>query len=762
MDYKDRDNLISIDEVISRAKKLGIDLGKGNSRERLRYLTKIGLLPHAKRKSFNGGPPNGAYPKYVIDLLKEIDEEIKAGKSIQEIKREKIKKEKEREKEERLLSKLYKYPAYEPLYTTPPSVFESGFEDKEAVSKEKESEISSKLSIFIKLAVIVLIMGLFTSFAYTKISLSKINLGKLSANLVSHFLAAITPSPSFSKEIPSGSSAPALPNEPYLTINAETDINAPLNVKEAISAPALGLQKDGFKGILTATTLTVDRTYTLPDASGTICLTSGNCVGIGGEVTSRGGVPNRLTKFLSSRKIGISSIEDFYTGGTAITIDSAGKIGIGTSNPKARLEVGGDFFAKGGIRAEKDIFAQGNLLVEKDAGIGVKNPAYPLDVKGKIHATGDICTDLGGGKCLSQLTTFVPFFGSGGGVSGSGSTNYFPIWTGSTSLGDSVIYQSGSDIGIDTTSPTQKLDVAGTIKMLGFQLSTGAHENYVLTSDASGFGTWQPAPTGTLPTGATGQTLRHDGTSWAADSFLYNTGSAVGIGTTSTSAKLTVAGSGLFSGPLTVSTTTLSQFILKYDDNNYLNFSINDKQSSITASKKMVIDSLTGEVKLADNVNYLYATSSEIWGETFISVDATARGKGELIFRQATPIFRFPVPAQTASTEFIRISREFSNLNFLPSSVSSTTRKYAILINFADNIPQTASSTWRIFQPTASSTYSTFEFSGQNLSSLEEGAPHLTSIMDLPTSDWQLEVKVPSGYEIRIYNILLLAYDRVD
>ena len=758
MDYNDSDNLISIEEVISQAKKLGIDLGKRNPRERLRYLTKIGLLPHAKRKSFNGQSPNGAYPKYVIALLKEIDEEIKAGKSIQEIKRERAKREKEKE-EERLLSELYRSPAYAPLYrNTPSPVFEDKEEVSEEISKKKESNFKlSKLSTFLKLAVIVLIMALFASVAYMKV-----NFDQLSGNLISHFLAVVRPYSSFSREISTDHPVSTFSSNLYLTINAETDINAPLNVKETISTPALSLQKGGFKGMLTAATLTANRTYTFPDASGTVCLTSGNCVGIGGEVTSPGGLPNRLTKFLSSRRIGISSIEDFYTGGPAITIDSAGKIGIGVSNPETKLEVAGDFLAKGDVRAEKDILAQGNLIVEKDIGIGVKNPAYPLDVKGKIHATGDICTDLGGGKCLSQLTTFVPFFGGGGGISGSGSTNYLPIWTGSASLGNSVIYQSGSDIGIGTTAPTQKLDVVGTIKMLGFQLPTGAHENYVLTSDASGFGTWQPAPTGTLPTGTIGQTLRYDGTNWVANSFLYNTGSAIGIGTTSTSAKLTVAGSGLFSGPLTVSTTTLSQFILKYDDNNYLSFAINDEQSLITASKKMVIDSLSGEVRLADNVNYLYATSSEVWGETFVSTDATARGKGELIFRQATPIFRFPVPAQTASTEFVRVSREFSDLNFLPSSISSTTRKYALLINFADNIPQTASSTWRIFQPTASSTYSTFEFSGQNLSSLEEGVPHLTSIMDLPTSDWQLEVKVPSGYEIRIYNILLLAYDRVN
>ncbi len=86
-------NLISIDELILRAKNRGVDFGKGNPKERLRYLTKIGLLPHAKRKSFNGQPPNGAYPEYVVELLVEIDEKLKLGKTIQELKREKERKE---------------------------------------------------------------------------------------------------------------------------------------------------------------------------------------------------------------------------------------------------------------------------------------------------------------------------------------------------------------------------------------------------------------------------------------------------------------------------------------------------------------------------------------------------------------------------------------------------------------------------------------------------------------------------------------------
>ena len=83
------DNLIPFDEVVDRAKKRGVNFGKGSPFNRLRYYTKIGLLPHAKRKSFAGGLPTGAYPESVVETLVEIDKKLKAGKSVQAILREK-------------------------------------------------------------------------------------------------------------------------------------------------------------------------------------------------------------------------------------------------------------------------------------------------------------------------------------------------------------------------------------------------------------------------------------------------------------------------------------------------------------------------------------------------------------------------------------------------------------------------------------------------------------------------------------------------
>ncbi len=46
-------------------------------------------------------------------------------------------------------------------------------------------------------------------------------------------------------------------------------------------------------------------------------------------------------------------------------------------------------------------------------------------------------------------------------VTGSGTINYVPIWTGGTTLGNSTIFQTGSKVGIHTTAPTATLTVIG-------------------------------------------------------------------------------------------------------------------------------------------------------------------------------------------------------------------------------------------------------------------------------------------------------------
>jgi hypothetical protein len=57
---------------------------------------------------------------------------------------------------------------------------------------------------------------------------------------------------------------------------------------------------------------------------------------------------------------------------------------------------------------------------------------------------------------------------------GIGTTNYLPLWTSSSTLGNSLMYQTGGKIGIGTTTPTETLDVNGNSIFRGsFQLPPG-------------------------------------------------------------------------------------------------------------------------------------------------------------------------------------------------------------------------------------------------------------------------------------------------
>jgi hypothetical protein len=50
---------------------------------------------------------------------------------------------------------------------------------------------------------------------------------------------------------------------------------------------------------------------------------------------------------------------------------------------------------------------------------------------------------------------------TGSGITGSGTTNYIPKFTGTTSLGNSLVYDNGTNVGIGTTNPATKLTLEG-------------------------------------------------------------------------------------------------------------------------------------------------------------------------------------------------------------------------------------------------------------------------------------------------------------
>ncbi len=254
--------------------------------------------------------------------------------------------------------------------------------------------------------------------------------------LIGLFMTALLQSPVFSQE---NNPVPRLLTDPYLSFDAETEINAALNIKGPLNL----VGPDDFKGEIGVAGLSGDRSYLLPDLSGEICLSAGNCL-----LSPQGDV-DRLAKF-TAQGLDSSSVQDLSQR-LAVTIDEDGRVGI-----------------------------------------GIELPGHQLHVDGRIQANDDICTNLQGGRCLTDLERITSLFDTT--IEGQGTPDRLPLWKENYQLGDSEIYQSGRNIGIGA-APAYKLDVAGTVRMLGFRLPVSPQTGYGLLSDDKGFGTWQPVLT---------------------------------------------------------------------------------------------------------------------------------------------------------------------------------------------------------------------------------------------------------------------------
>lgn len=101
-----------------------------------------------------------------------------------------------------------------------------------------------------------------------------------------------------------------------------------------------------------------------------------------------------------------------------------------------------------------------------------------LEVQGKLGAS-EICDDENA-NCVTTENIYTVVSGGGGGggggIAGNGSPNYIAKFDSATSVVSSLIFDDGSNVGIDIT-PSQKLHVSGSIRADGRHLYLGSAQD---------------------------------------------------------------------------------------------------------------------------------------------------------------------------------------------------------------------------------------------------------------------------------------------
>ena len=147
--------------------------------------------------------------------------------------------------------------------------------------------------------------------------------------------------------------------------------------------------------------------------------------------------------------------------------------------------------------------------------------------------------------------------------------------------------------------------------------------------------------------------------------------------------------------------------------------------------------------------------------------DATVRKSGDHIVRAVVPVSGFEIPARcrTSCTAplFARVSRYVEN-NPFPAAYPGTTRKFQFAVRYAD-ATTTVSFAMRVGPTPADASSVTFTIPPSASVDLLRGNNHLTPVIAaLPTLPWKVDVRAGGvgGYAIQIYEILLVAIDRVN
>ncbi|MDI6641981.1 MAG: hypothetical protein QME68_06705, partial [Elusimicrobiota bacterium] len=181
------------------------------------------------------------------------------------------------------------------------------------------------------------------------------------------------------------------------------------------------------------------------------------------------------------------------------------------------------------------------------------------------------------------------------------------------------------------------------------------------------------------------------------------------VGTASGDRIITNANTIQATGPLTVQFDDAGGFILQRDVAGETILVV-ESSGRVTlysrGNQDLVLDASSGAVRIAS-------------GDTLYVDNIAIAGEGKII--GIIPIFGFDLPAQTASTSYVKVSRDLENYPF-PATTTGTTRIHKLVFRYSAST--TADLTWRI-ATTTGQTYSSSTLPVPGSNDLQKGNAYI-------------------------------------